>query len=78
MQNFLLHFYKELFFFFETVRALYIRSLNESSSDITNNKNSYLYLGERRQISFKKLVEFTLEYNAGNSSICSFLGNRGR
>jgi hypothetical protein len=76
MQNFLLHFYKELFFLFKTVRALYIRSLNESNTDIDNNKNSYLSLGKRRQISSKKLMEFSLECNAGSSSICRFLGNR--
>ncbi len=77
MQNFLLHFYKELFFLFKTVRALYIRSFNESNTDIADNKNSYLFLDKRRQISFKKLMEFTLECNAGSSSICRFLGNRG-
>ena len=80
MQNFLLHFYKELFFLYKTVRALYIRSLNESNTDsntdIDNNKNSYLSLGKRRQISSKKLMEFSLECNAGSSSICRFLGNR--
>jgi hypothetical protein len=76
MQNFLLHFYKELFFLFKTVRALYIRSLNESNTDIDNNKNSYLSLGKRRQISSKKLMEFSLECNTGSSSICRFLGNR--
>jgi hypothetical protein len=76
MQNFLLHFNKELFFLFKTVRALYIRSLNESNTDIDNNKNSYLSLGKRRQISSKKLMEFSLECNAGSSSICRFLGNR--
>ena len=77
MQNFLLHFYKQLFFLFKTVRALYIRSLNESNTDLADNKNSYLFLGKRRQISFQKLMEFTLECNAGSSSICRFLGNRG-
>jgi hypothetical protein len=77
MQNFLLHFYKELFFLFKTVRPLYIRSLNESNTDIANNKISYLALGKTRQISFKKLMEFTWECNASSPSICRFLGNRG-